>query len=140
MQSRRLRSARINKHRSSCNGGPKGFWDQDERLARLGRQKPILERLTAAIPWQQFRPLLESAFQKERKSPAGRKRIDVIVMFKMLVLQQLFNLSDEELEFQVNDHLSFEQFVGLGMMHSIPDATTVSLFRERLGQAGVHEE
>ena len=64
----------------------------------------------------------------------------MIILFKMLVLQQLHNLSDEELEFQVNDRRSFEKFVGLGVMHSIPDATTVALFREQLGQAGIVEE
>ncbi len=58
----------------------------------------------------------------------------------MLVLQQLFNLSDEELEFQVNDRRSFEDFVGLGVMNSIPDATTVAIFGERLRHAGVIEE
>ena len=58
----------------------------------------------------------------------------------MLVLQQLFNLSDEELEFQVNDRRSFEEFVGLGVMNDIPDATTVAFFRERLRKAGVIEE
>ena len=89
---------------------------------------------------QEFRPLLESAFAKERKSPAGRKRIDVIVMLRILVLQQLHNLSDEEVEFQVNDRRSFEKFAGLGVMHSIPDATTVALFRAQLRQAGIFEE
>ena len=63
--------------------GQQGLWDEAERLAKLARKKPSLERLKAAIPWQEFRPLLESAFAKERKSPAGRKRIDVIVMFRM---------------------------------------------------------
>ena len=120
--------------------GQQGFWDEEERLKKLGRKKPTLERLCASIPWEKFRPLLEGAFQKERKSPAGRKRIDVIIMFKMLVLQQLFNLSDEELEFQVNDRRSFEKFIGLGVMDAIPDATTVSLFREGLREAGVIEE
>ena len=119
--------------------GQYGFWDQEERLKKLGRKKPTLERLAASIPWETFRPLLESAFRKERKSPAGRKRIDVLIMFKMLVLQQLFNLSDEELEFQVNDRRSFEKFVGLGVMDAIPDATTVYLFRERLREAGIIE-
>ena len=61
-----------------------GFWDEDERLRKLGRKKPTLGHLAATIPWEEFRPLLESAFAQERKSPAGRKRIDVIVMFKML--------------------------------------------------------
>ena len=82
--------------------GQKGLWDEEERWEKLGRKKPCLRYLTAIIPWEEFRPLLESAFeQEERKSPAGRKRIDVIIMFKMLVLQHLFNLSDGELEFQV---------------------------------------
>ena len=120
--------------------GKKGFWDEEERLKKLERKKPSLERLSTVIPWEDFRPLLESVFQQERKSPAGRKRIDVIIMFKMLVLQQLHNLSDEELEFQVNDRRSFERFVGLGAMHSIPDATTVALFKERLRQADIFAE
>jgi IS5 family transposase len=58
----------------------------------------------------------------------------------MLVLQQLFNLSDEELEFQVNDRRSFEEFVGLGVMNNRPDATTIAFFRERLRKAGLIEE
>jgi IS5 family transposase len=58
----------------------------------------------------------------------------------MLVLQQFFNLSDDELEFQVNDSRLFEEFIGLGMLNSIPDATTVAFFYERLRTAGVIEE
>jgi IS5 family transposase len=48
----------------------------------------------------------------------------------MLVLQQLFNISDEELEFQVNDRRSFEEFVRLGVMNRILDATTFAFFKE----------
>ena len=44
----------------------------------------------------------------------------------MLVLQQLFNLSDEEIKFQFNDRRSFDEFVGLGVMNDISDATTVA--------------
>ena len=62
------------------------------------------------------------------------------MMFRMLILQQLYNLSDEQLEYQVNDRRSFEEFVDLGIMDSIPDAKTVWLFRERLIKAGVVEE
>ena len=58
----------------------------------------------------------------------------------MLVLQQLFNLSDEEIESQVNDRRSFEEFAGLGVSNDMPDATTVSVFRELLRKAGVIEE
>ena len=120
--------------------GQRGFWDEEQRAARLHEKKPILKRLSDSIPWETFRPLLEQGYAQERKSNAGRKRIDPLILFKMLILQQLFNLSDEELEFQVNDRRSFEEFVGLGVMNSIPDATTIAFFRERLRKAGLIEE
>ncbi len=58
----------------------------------------------------------------------------------MLVLLQLFNLNGEELEFQIKDRRSFKEFVGLGVVNPIPDATTIAMFRERLRKAGVIEE
>lgn len=61
-----------------------------------------------------------------------------IILFKMLVLQQLFNLSDEELEFQVNDRRSFEDCIGLGVMNLITNATTVAFIRERLRKTRRH--
>ena len=120
--------------------GQRGFWDDQKRDAKLQEKKPVLKRLADSIPWESFRPLLDKGYAHERKSNAGRKRIDPLILFKMLVLQQLFNLSDQELEFQVNDRRTFEHFVGLGVMTSIPDATTVAFFRDRLLKAGVIEE
>jgi IS5 family transposase len=120
--------------------GQGGFWDDQQRVAKLHEKKPVLKRLADSIPWESFRPLLDKGYAQERKSNAGRKRIDPLILFKMLVLQQLFNLSDQELEFQVNDRRSFENFVGLGVMNSIPDATTVAFFRDRLLKAGVIED
>ena len=67
-------------------------------------------------------------------------RIDPLILFKMLLPQQLFNLSDEETEFQVKDRRSFEEFIGLSVMNDIPDATTVAFFRERLRKADVIDE
>jgi transposase len=120
--------------------GQRGFWDEQQRVSKLREKKPVLKRLSESIPWESFHPLLDQDYVHERKSNAGRKRIDPLILFKMLVLQQLFNISDEELEFQVNDRRSFEEFVGLGVMNSIPDATTVAFFWERLRKAGVIEE
>ena len=117
--------------------GQKGFWDEQERVSKLKNKKPVLTCLSESIPWEAFRPLLDKGYSQERKSNAGRKRIDPLILFKMLVLQQLFNLSDEEVEFQVNERRTFEQFVGLGVMHDIPDATTVAFFRERFRKANV---
>ena len=92
--------------------------------------------LAAPIPWGNFRPLLESAFKEEGQGPAGRTRLDGVILFKMSALQQLFNLRDGESGFQVNDRRSFEKFVGLGVMDSILDAATISLFREGLRKQG----
>jgi len=80
------------------------FEHRDQRIDRLGN--PLME-LDAAIDWEAFRPLLDKARLKERKSSAGRKRWDVILMFKGLVLASLYNLSDEQLEFQIEDRPSY---------------------------------
>ena len=101
---------------------------------------PFLQCLSESILCESFRPLLDTGYAQECKSNAGRRKIDPLVLFKMLVLQQLFNLSDDETEFQVNDRRSFEEFFGLGVMNDIPDTTTLAFFRERLRKAEVIEE
>jgi IS5 family transposase len=75
--------------------------------------------------------------EKERKSNAGAKPIDVVLMFKVLVLQQLNNLSDDRIEYHIRDRLSFMRFLGLQLEDLVPDAKTVWLFRERLKHAGL---
>ncbi len=107
-----------------------GFWDWEECHQKLSNKKPLLDRLNEIVPWEKFRPLLEQIYQKERKSNAGRKPLDVILMFKLLLLQKFYNVSDEELEYQVNDRLSLMKFLGLGLEDTIPDATTAWSFRE----------
>ena len=76
----------------------------------------------------------------ERKSRAGRKPFDAILMFRMLILQSLYNLSDEQIEYQVRDRMSFTRFLGLEFEDDIPDGTTLWLFREKLAQAGLVEK
>ena len=77
--------------------------------------------------------------RKERKSAAGRKPWDAVVMFKVIVLGALYNLSDEALEHEIGDRLTFMEFVGLGLQDRTPDATTVWLYRDRLARAGLVE-
>ena len=74
-----------------------------------------------------------------KKSKAGRKPFDAIMMFRMLVLQSLYNLSDVQIEYQVWDRATFTRFVGLGSEDCIPDGTTLWLFREKLAWAGLIE-
>jgi IS5 family transposase len=61
-------------------------------------------------------------------------------MFRILVLQALYSLSDEQAEFQLRDRLSFMRFVGLALHQAVPDAKTIWLYREQLKQAGAIEE
>ena len=112
----------------------------EQRYQKLESKKTLLMRLDEQIPWEEFRPLLEQIHDKPRKSNAGRKPMDVLVMFKMLVLQQLYNISDEDLEYQVNDRLSFMKILGLTLADAVPDATTVWLFRHQLKQQGLIDE
>lgn len=115
------------------------FFDLDNRLASLSTAGDPLERLNAAIDWDIFRPVLAQLDVKERKSRAGRKPTCRTLMFKMLILQQMYALSDERLEFQVTDRLSFMRFLGLGLARDVPDARTVWDFREALKTRGLHQ-
>src|SRR3974377_2391873 len=102
-----------------------------------------LEMIAGVVPFENFRAEIEAAVLtpvKEKKSTAGRKPIDVLVLCRMLVRQSLYNLSDEQGEYQVRDRLSFTRFLGLGIEDGIPDGTTLWLFRETLSKAGLIEK
>ena len=109
-----------------------GFFDIAERTAKLAQMGDPLIGLNEQIDWEAFRADLNRVHVKARKSNAGAKPIDVVLMFKLLVLQQLNNLSDDRIEYQIRDRLSFMRFLGLQLEDRVPDAKTVWLFRERL--------
>ena len=117
-----------------------GFFDADKRLSILSSKGDPLEAISKLMPWEMFRADIESVVlpaEESRKSKAGRKPIDALVLLRMLVLQSLYNLSDDQIEYQVRDRLSFTRFVGLGIEDGIPDGTTLWLFREKLAKAGL---
>src|SRR5215475_7209153 len=123
--------------------GQLGFFDAEQRLAALSAKGDPLEAIDRLVPWESFRVEIEAVVltpDEVRKSSAGRKPIDAIVLFRMLVLQALNNLSDEQVEYQVRDRLSFTRFLRQGIEDSIPDATTLWLFREKLAKAGLIEK
>jgi transposase, IS5 family len=120
--------------------GQKGFWDWESRHEKLSDKKSLLDRIDEWIPWEKFRPILEEIYAQHRLSNAGRKPFEPLLMFKLIILQKLYNLSDEELEYQANDRLSFMKFLKLGIEDTIPDATTVWSFREKLTKQGLVEE
>lgn len=90
-----------------------GFFDIHERTAKLTEMGDPLVGLDKLIDWESFRPGLNVVHEKPRKSTAGAKPIDVVLMFKLLVLQRLNNLSDDRIEYQIRDRLSFMRFLGL---------------------------
>ena len=115
--------------------GQKSFQDEPKRVSKLKNKKPVPTCLSELIPCKAFRLLLEKGYDQDCKSNASRKRIDPLILFKMLVLQKVFNLIDEEVEFQANDRRTFKEFISLGIMNDIPDATKVVFFRQLLRKA-----
>src|SRR3984893_9885580 len=75
-----------------------------------------------------------------RHQPEGPQRPDEVMIFKALVLQALYNLSDDQAEYHLRDRLSFMRFLGLELEDTVPDAKTLWLYREALGKAGAVEE
>ena len=116
------------------------FFDLDDRYAHLSKIGDPLERLSLAIDWELFRPLLNRIGDKPKKNNAGRKPTDRVLMFKMLVLQTKYRLSDEQLEYQVTDRLSFMRFLGVLLAGDVPDARTVWAFRAALKDAGIIDD
>jgi IS5 family transposase len=112
-----------------------GFFDLDERYAALSEAGDPLERLGAVIDFEPFRYRLDKALKRSDGSKGGRPAYDPVMMFKVLVLQALYGLSDDQTEFMINDRLSFMRFLGLGFEDNIPDAKTIWLFRELLVEA-----
>ena len=91
-------------------------------------------------PAYSLAPLSQDAGEEPVRSKhekGGRPPVDAVLMFKILVLQALYTLSDDQMEYQMRDRLSFMRFLGLDLPQRIPDAKTIWLFRETLAQAGV---
>lgn len=109
-----------------------GLFDVEDRATQLTKMGDPLVGLKARVDWEAFRPDLNRLHEKERKSRAGAKPFDVVLMFKILVLQQLHNLSDDGIEYQIRDRFSFMRFLGLQLEDRVPDAKTVWTFREAL--------
>lgn len=110
-----------------------------KRQSRLEERKDKLQDLNRLIPWERFGTQLKVLEPKQRKSPAGRKPISPIVLLKMLVLKFLYNLSNEEVEYQAHDRASFRRFLGLEGEVEIPDATTLDNFEKKLQAEGLIE-
>jgi IS5 family transposase len=106
-----------------------GFFEVQESYERLDKQDRLLE-LHKMIDWSGLKEIMEQI--KFNKSGQGRKPLSGLLMGKILILQAKYNLSDEGMEFAINDRLTFKRFLEIGVAQKAPDAKTIWVWRERV--------
>jgi transposase, IS5 family len=100
-----------------------------------------LEAISKVIDFEFFRPILEEKLlNTNKKNNAGAKPFDVVLMFKIMLIQRYYNLGDEQVEYQIIDRTSFKVFLGLETGDKVPDQKTIWAFRERLTEMGIVED
>ncbi len=121
--------------------GKQGLFDDQENCEKLSAIGNPLEMIQNVIDFEMFRLALEEGvLTKEKKSSAGAKPFDVVMMFKILILQRYYGLGDTQLEYQIIDRLSFKKFLELESGDKVPDEKTVWAFREKLTNEGLVEK
>lgn len=109
-----------------------GLFDVELRLSKLSKLGDPLERLSLGLDFEVFRLYLTEKLSKLSAGAGGRPPYDYVMMFKILILQRYYNVSDDQVEYQINDRLSFMRFLGLTLADDVPDSKTVWAFREQL--------
>ena len=115
------------------------FLGKDIQLSRLSKLGDPLEKINGAIDWEMFRAPIRNRVRKADYSKGGRPPLDEIMMFKITLLQDFNNISDDNTEYLINDRLSFQRFLGMELGEKSPDAKTIWLFKEQLGEEGMRE-
>lgn len=119
--------------------GDISLFDSEDTMDKLNSLGNPLEKLSRVVDFEMFREDLETGLYKEKFTNVGAKPYDYVLMFKILVLQRMYHLSDEQTEYQIRDRLSFRDFVGLASGDKVPDARTVWVFRNELASKGLVE-
>ena len=119
----------------------KGLFDEEFTAQSLSKIGNPLEKISQVIDFEIFRDTLESGLlNTEKKNNAGAKPYDVVMLFKIMILQRYYGLSDKQVEYQILDRISFKNFLGLLSGDKVPDEKTVWLFRERLTNQNLVEK
>ena len=92
-----------------------------------------LTGISDRIDFEKIRPVLSDLYDNDTEK-GGRPNYDPILMVKILLLQQWYNLSDPQIEREIRDRISFMNF--LGYPEKLPDRNTIWYFRERLSKTG----
>ena len=118
----------------------RGLFDEQFRLDKISNQNDPLVKLQKHIDFEIFRKPLEAHFETGKdRSQGGRPSFDCLVMFKILVLQHYYNLSDDNTEYAILDRLSFMRFLGLTISDTVPDSKTIWNYKNELAQANLIE-
>ena len=104
----------------------------DYFVAQNRSQATFLDGIAGMIHWKRIEKLLKRGLGKTDELTAGAKGYRCIEMFKILLLQQWYGLSDYDTEFAMKDRISFMRFVGVSLTESVPDHTTICSFRNAL--------
>lgn len=105
--------------------------------AQIDKKGDILKTINDAVDWGQFAPLLAEVQNKSVGIDSDRRKYDVTLMFKVFLLQTLYNMSDDIAEGIIFDRLSFRRFVGLSLTDAVPDAKAIWMFRKNLADLGL---
>jgi len=113
------------------------FFGDHRALESLTQAGDRLMELDRYIDWQPLIEVADGLWRAARKGQAacGAKPWDSAVMLRVLILKRLYHLSDEQVEYQLRDRLSFLRFVGLGLGEAVPDSRTIWLYGEQLARA-----
>ena len=106
----------------------------DKRFEKISKLGDVLEQLNAIVNWHIFAPILNEAIPRIKSEKGGRPPLSNLLMFKILVIKRLYNLSYDQIEYQINDRISFMRFLGLDIYSNIPDAKTIWLYEDMLSQ------
>jgi IS5 family transposase len=117
-----------------------GIFDYQNWVDKLAAEATPLDRLAEYVDFERFRHLLEAPLLHEARGPGGRPAFDAVFMYKVLILQRLHALSDDQCEFQIRDRFSFQRFLGISVADAMPDAKTIWKYREIWTQAGVIDQ
>jgi len=118
----------------------RGLFDEIERFEELTKLGDPLLVLSEKIKWESFRPIFKQIQQENPNNVknAGRKPFDEVMMFRVVILQTLYGLSDDQMEFQLKDRRTFERFVSGGdTLYQMPDSKTIWLYKERFKEHGI---
>jgi transposase, IS5 family len=118
----------------------RGLFEEQFRNEKITNLKDPLEQLNRFVRWEDFRPVINKAFAVTDPSHGGRPPFDRVMLFKVLILQRMYNLSDDNTEYQILDRLSFCKFLGIDSYVQVPDAKTIWHYREQLKKHDIIHE